>query len=444
MATAQFAKISGPGDASIYNCYNSHLEYTSMSNSYIQNATGTRKYSTVTESHSLYVTHYTNTTVPTKTRCDQWPRVFGPTVTPVTLTFTDSHPITKKEIYPGPAPTCKVADPECNAAYSAYDTATYSYLSSTFYKFFAEGKVGLPPNMYFGTLTPPCAAGGRIYTCPTATVNASCTLNAAHATVFYWPAPTPAKLECRTPADPKATTTEEEPEEPTILYEKFQAADQPKIAVYGNATVTSPAALVILRSVSAHAASKDTRQNAYSNWQPCGNHIDATLTIPAASLSTMRNYWTVSYQNEQYTQYGSSKVPYSLAVADFIPGHVSYDAYAAVKNCNPSSTGGCPKTILDDYTPTLSLPREATAVGVSSEFAVCAPKLVGNAVYIPITAATITMPANTKYGMTVTTGPKETLIEPAVVAKYMQAEVVDAEAMAAETMAAEITPAPEA
>jgi hypothetical protein len=410
-----------------------------MSNSYIQNATGTRKYSTITESHSVYVTYYTNTTVPTKTLCDQWPRILGPTVTPVTLTFTDNHPITKKEVYPGPAPTCKIADPECNAAYSAYDTATYSYLSSTFYKFFAEGKVGLPPNMYFGTLTPPCAAGGRINTCPTATANSSCTLNAAQATVFYWPAPTPASVECRSPVDPKATTTEEELEEPTIFYDRSQVVDTPRTAIYGNATVTSPAALVVLRSVSAHAASKETKPNMRSNWQPCGNHIDATLTVPATALSTMRNSWTISYQNEQYTQWGSSKIPHSLAVADFISGHVPYSAYAAIKNCNPSSTGGCPKTIQDDYTPTLSLPREATAVGVNSEFAVCAPSLVGNAVYIPITGERIAVPAGTKYGMTVSTGPKETLIEPAVVAKYMQAEVVDAE-----TMAAEITPAPEA
>lgn len=397
-----------------------------MSNSYIQNATGTRKYSTITESHSLYVTYYTNTTVPTKTRCDQWPRVLGPTVTPVTLTFTDSHAITKKEIYPGPAPTCKIADPECNVAYSAYDTATYSYLSSTFYKFFAEGKVGLPPNMYFGTLAPPCAAGGRIYTCPTATANASCTLNAAQATVFYWPAPTPASLDCRAPEDPKATTTEEETEEPTIYYQRSQIFDTPKTAIYGTATVTSPSALVVLRSISANAATKETKQNAYSNWQPCGNHLDATLAVPASALSTMRNSWTISYQNDQFTQYGSKKVPHSLAVADFLPGQVSYEAYAAAKNCNPSSTRGCPKTILDDYTPTLSLPSQATAVGVNSEFAVCVPSLVQNAVYIAITAATVTMPANTKYGMTVSTGPKETIIEPAVVAKYMSAEVTPA------------------
>jgi hypothetical protein len=426
MATAQFSKISGSGDASIYNCYNSHLGYTSISNSYITNATGIRKYSTIIESHSLLVTHYTNTTVPTKTLCDQWPRVLGPTVTPVTLTFTDSHPITKKEVYPGPAPTCKIADPECNVAYSAYDTATYSYLSSTFYKFFAEGKVGLPPNMYFGTLTPPCAAGGRIASCPTATANSSCTLNAAQATVFYWPASTPASLDCRT-VDAKATTTEEESEEPTIFSDRLQAIDTPRTAIYGNTTITSPAALVILRSMSAQAASKATKPNQFSNWQPCGNHIDATLTVPPSALSTMRNSWTISYQNEQYTQWGSSKTPHSLAVADLLPGHVSYDAYAAIKNCNPSSTAGCPKTISDDYTPTLSLPSEATAVGINSEFAICKPSLVQNAVYIPITAATITMPPVTKYGMTVTTGPKETLIEAAVVGRFMQAEVVDGE-----------------
>lgn len=412
-----------------------------MSNSYIQNATGTRSYATIIESHSVYVTYYTNTTVPTKTLCDQWPRILGPTVTPVTLTFTDSHPMTKKEIYPGPAPTCKIADQECNAAYSAYDTATYSYLSSTFYKFFAEGKVGLPPNMYFGTLTPPCAAGGRIYTCPTATTNSSCTLNAAQATVFYWPTATQASLECRS-VDPKATATptEEEPEEPTIFFGRSQVTDTPKVATYGNVTITSPAALVILKSISAHAASKETRNNAYVNWQPCGNHIDATLTVPATALSTMRNSWTISYQNEQFTQWGSLKTAHSLAVADLNPGQVPYSAYAAIKNCNPSATpNGCPSTIRDDYTPTLSLPSEATAVGVSSEFANCKPSLVQNAVFIPITGEKITLPAVTKYGMTVTTGPKETIVEAAVVVRYMRPEVVEGE-----DLVPEITSAPEA
>jgi hypothetical protein len=409
-----------------------------MSISYIQNATGKVIHSTSTIPSSTMTTTYTNSSIKTSTFCDGWPRVLGQTETPVTLTFPDAsvckflyeiptrrlnilnltclQMITSKEVFPGPKPTCTIANTQCNFAWSAYDSSTFSYLSSAYFSFFVSKKTGLPPNIYFGTLAPPCAS---VSSCPTPTSTISCSLEAEQATVFYWPASTTGPS-CGKETAIKLT--------PTL-------AGKPNTAVFHNVTVTSPSALVVLRSLAAAVTTIDTKksseelQRGYTVppiYTRCGLEIDATFAVRTESLSSLRNSYSPTIIQGAYTQYTTSKIPYPFDFADLSPENVPYEAYAAAKGCNRQTRSDphCPKTILDDYLPSFALPKEAAGAGAGNDFAGCsAGGLIEHAVYIPITASTVEVPSTTHYGAMVTVGPRFSSLQPAALVRIMTAEV---------------------
>jgi hypothetical protein len=390
-----------------------------MSHSYIHNATGKVMYSTATIPSSTMRTNYFNSSIKTTTLCDGWPRVLGQTVTPVTLTFTDASMITSKEVFPGPKPTCTIPGTQCNLAYSAYDSSTFAYLSSAYFNFFVNKKTGLPPNIYFGSLQPPCAS---ISSCPTPTPTVSCTLEAEAATVFYWPTSTTGPS-CGKGTELKPTPT---------------SAGKPNTAVFHNVTITSPSALVILRSLVAAVTTIDTSKtlDEYARmytphpvYTRCGNEVDATLAILPSALSSLRNSYSPTLQQGAYTQYATSKIPYLFDFADLSPGNVPYEAYAAAKGCNrlTRSDQNCPKTVLDDYAPAFALPKDAVSAGLGNDFAGCsAGGLVERAVYVPITASMVGVPSTTHYGAMVTVGPRFTSLQPAALVRIMTAEITAA------------------
>jgi hypothetical protein len=327
--------------------------------------------------------------------------------------------ITSKEVFPGPKPTCTIANTQCNLAWSAFDSSTFSYLSSAYFSFFVSKKTGLPPNIYFGTLAPPCAS---VSSCPTPTPTISCSLEAAHATVFYWPTSKTG------PSCGKETNTKPTP---TI-------AGKANTAVFHNVTVTSPSALVVLRSLAAAVTTIDTKKTVDEQrpvytppplYTRCGHEIDATLAVHAESLSSLRNTYSPTLIQGPYTQYTTSKIPYSFDFADLNLGNVPYEAYAAAKGCNRQTRDDvhCPKTILDDYLPSLAIPKEAVDAGLGSDFAGCsAGGLVERAVYVAITASTVEVPSTTKYGAMVTVGPRFSTLQPAALVRIMTAEVTAA------------------
>jgi hypothetical protein len=160
---------------------------------------------------------------------------------------------------------------------------------------------------------------------------------------------------------------------------------------------------------------------------PCGHHVDATLAVAPESLSSLRPSFSPTYIDHSYTRWTTTQLPYSLDLADLNPGAVPWDAYAARMGCNPQAKEDhqCPKTILPDYAPSLVLPKEATALGVNDEFASCAPGVVDEAVYIPITATTVEVPSTTHYGAKVSVGPRFSQVEPAALRRIIQAEATD-------------------
>jgi hypothetical protein len=143
----------------------------------------------------------------------------------------------------------------------------------------------------------------------------------------------------------------------------------------------------------------------------------------------MRNHYSVTYINRQFTQWATSKVPYSFDFKDLNPGAVPWDAYADVKGCNTEQKdrrAGCPKTILDDYKPVLALPKEAVGAGIAVDFVGCEPGYVNDAVYVPITASRVEMPSTTRFGVIVTVGPRQSTIEPGALARIVLAQVTAA------------------
>jgi hypothetical protein len=327
--------------------------------------------------------------------------------------------VTSKEVFPGPRPTCTIADKHCNLAWSAYDTSTFAILSSALFNFFVSKKTGLPPNIYFGTLAPPCAS---VSSCPTPTATISCSLEAEQATVFYWPT-SAISAYCGRATNVKPT--------PTLV-------GKPNTAVFHNMTVTSPSALVVLRSLNAAVSTIDTKktveegQRYYtppSVYTRCGHEIDATLAIAQEGLSSLRNSYSPTLIQGAYTQYTASKIPFPFDFADLNPGNVPYEAYAAAKGCNRQTRNdqNCPKTILDDYVPWFGVPKEAVSAGLGSDFAGCsAGGFVGHAVYVPITASTLDVPSKTHYGAMVTVGPKFSSLQPAALVRLMTPQMTAA------------------
>ncbi|KAF2402035.1 hypothetical protein EJ06DRAFT_372252 [Trichodelitschia bisporula] len=373
-----------------------------MSRSYITNASGTPVIATRTQYTSTLFTMYTNTSIPTLRLCDGIPRVLAPTETPVTLTFPSATALSVEEIFPGPRPTCTLEDANCPAAYAAYDSSTFSYLSSTLFAFFASKKSGTLPNFAFQTLAPPCT---RIRSCPTPAPTATCRLTAQRGTLFYWPAPS-SNL-CGAPAAPSTHH------------------GRPNHAVYSGTTLTSPSALLILRSLGAESATVLPPRPTPANngmyrpydpyFAPCGRRVNATMVLAPSALSSLRPTFFPTYMDHAYTRYGSSRAPHSFNIGDLPPGSVGWEAYAAAKGCNTllSDDVACPKTIEAGYRPLLAVPGAAAGAGIGGDFGGCAVEGVGEVMYVPITGGKVEGPSTTRYEATVTVGPTVSAVLPA-------------------------------
>ncbi|KAF1811685.1 hypothetical protein P152DRAFT_482718 [Eremomyces bilateralis CBS 781.70] len=403
---ANISTITGQGNPSIYVCYNSHLAYTSSRQSYISNKIPL-KYNTTTIPYSTWVTAFQNTSVIPTTLCDGYPRFLDETVTPVTLTFSDNvmREITQTE--PGPLPTCTIEETSCTWAIAAYATATYSYLSSVYSTHFAQTATGLPKQIAFNYVRPPCYTDPS---CPAPSAKAHCSADSEEGTVLYWPVTTGGNF-CNGSSIVPGT--------PTV-------AGAPNTAVFRGATVTSPTALVILRKATLSAASTTTRPNQGLNWQPCGHPADVTLSLAPEELSTFRTEYSVSFTDEDYTYWETSTVLAPLQFQDLNRGAVPYNEYANVRGCNINETRSdyrrCPSSILPDYTPSLVYPKQAIAQVTDASFAnfSCSTgKVRKKPTFVPITAAAMEMPSATHYGAEVSVGPRTSTLKQEEVEEVM-------------------------
>jgi hypothetical protein len=345
------AKPSGPGPASAYKCWNQHINWQNSSISF-QKTNGVPKSTTWTATTSLMETVFHNSSAESSTKlCDGLHRVVGKDAdTVVTLTFEETV-VQSSQVYPQVTPpACSIRDPVCQELYSVFDKSTFSFLSRTLFKFFTEASGGEMPNLEFNHMAPPCARADK---CLPQSEIQHCRLKAEHATVFYWPQPTPP------PGYPARDICARNPL--TLAVPEPDLFDIPATATFKSLTVTSPTPLVILRNIHAEIlptevftsiwpqyagvrgvpASLEALINGNYYYQQCGPVLDATMAVPPEDMSSYRSSFAPSavYPGRgtsvlPVTLYSTTSTQYPLDFADLYPVEsVPWDAIAGSVGC---------------------------------------------------------------------------------------------------------------
>ena len=441
LVTTKIATVTGPGNPQIYECWNKVMRWANATSS-MRESYGKGIYVTQIVPTQTQVHWFTNTSVPTITRCDGWPRVLGPASTPVTLTYNEPVIKTKGVDYEEP-PKCSYKDDDCKTAYSVFSGVTTSMLSSIYSTHFAQSKTGLPGQYYFD-FRPPCNELQTKTACAEGPEIKSCRLAVHGATVMYWPTHSAGNF-CGRKTKVEATAT---------------VAGKPNTAVFKGATVTSPSALVIIPQA--------TRELMLSTWaaeewekdmfRQCGTpQTKITLAVDPEEISTFRRSYvpTASYRSVEthngqrttkpYTRYSTLFVASRFDFADLNEASVPYDAYVGANGmCGPEYPQNCPKTISWVYKPIFSVPQQVKTA--YPELADCEPSSVDpyQMTYLPITAATLTVPGTTHNGAVLTLGPQVTKVEPAALQRIILAEATPTPEAAEPVDAVEAPPEPAA
>jgi len=421
--TANIKSITGAGDASIYNCYNSFLLYSTASSEWssaIHNPSIKHVYPTKIYPSKVIITTYTDTTATTSTRCDNV--LFPPTntATPIHLTFQEPW-VSTNMANPTPPPKCTIPENKCGAAWDAFSTASYNYLSSVYSSHFAARKTDAPGFVNFNSHRPPCVKPAA--PCPPKENIDKCSMTAAAISVFYWP------VSVSDFCGEKVTVTPS----PTI-------EDTPNTAMYRGTTITSPSVLVVVQTVYKYAQPHASLVENESDlrYKVCGYHYDPRMIVDPTDLTSFYKSTipTGSYRQSSTwaTRYSSSYIPASFDLADLQRNQVPADKHI-FKNCpipglqptmapqvdsvNNSSapTAQCIKIYLDyeSYKPYFSLPSEISSV-YDGMYAGCSHLPIDpfRMKYYPIITNTIKFEDTTRWGAQVTPGPRTSRIVPAV------------------------------
>lgn len=352
------------------------------------------------------VTQYTNSSVPTITRCDGV--VVTPSVsqTPVSLTFSEPW-VSTIRTFQTPTPTCSFKDLQCDQAWSAYKTATYSYISSIYSEHFAEKKTGLPGRINFYRQEPPCPT--PFETCPPKSEVDSCSLRGQRPTVFYWPTQVAGDF-CGDKVTAEAT--------PTVQ-------GQPNTAVFESVTFTSPSPLFIIPSVTRSVMPPESLVDNYWEVQytPCGYVKNLKFQVNPQNISSLRTIMVESTTRRVSatwsTYYSASMSAYPFDFADLNEGSVPWDAFAGVAFCSAREPGVCKRSSTigpSEYHPQLTIGEEIQTA--DPDYAGCSmPDVNGQVVYYPVTAAQMDLPSVTRWGAEVTVSPMTSSLEPAGTAR---------------------------
>jgi hypothetical protein len=403
---ANISSITGAGHYTIYQCYNSVLAWRTASAQWrTSSAQGKIPPATTVIPSKVVVTVLLNTKVPTISRCDKVVIIPSDSATPISLTFNDSWTKTSNE-FPTPVPNCTIKEHQCDQAYTAYSTKTYSFISSVYSTHFASRKSGLPGSINFQNLNPPCEA--PLPTCPPTEEVANCKLEARRgATVYYWPTSVSGDF-CGAKVTEVPTPT---------------AQGRPNIAVYDSITITSPSPLVVVpgvtRSVLPPASMVAEESDIY--YRPCGYAKDVKFPVDPSFVSSIRTVMvptkTVRHNYTFSTQYSSTTKPFSFNFVDMNEGAVPWEAFLGSSDCRLREHDMCNnlenKTITPrQYRPELSL-TNITANSAEAGWTGCTiPNMRDNVKFVPITAPLLAAPSVTHYGATVSVGPITPNLEP--------------------------------
>jgi len=348
----------------------------------------------VTYTYSTSVTRWTNTDAPRTTNaCDAIPRVSGQPAT--TITVTQYGKTMEKYLYTtSPAPTCTIANQaQCSIAYADFSSLSSSFLASVT-SAARRRNTTAGSYWYFSRLKPPCTRDSDNSACPTTVAEDASTVN-CHVqgntpTVLYWPT-TSVNLCDPDYVDPAPTATDV----------------ATKTAVFRGVTITSPTALVIVKSMALRSWSYS---GIYTYSYNCGPSSigPATFLVPPKDLSTVSWKPTYSYRTNSvaYTTITPSPVAMNLAHLESPPWSNYINNKRSCYLSYPRSLKDevCDRTIYGDYSPTMMLPSQFTAVrGVPSGCRADAT-MYEAPTYVPITTDKVEMPATTNWGVTVSFG----------------------------------------
>jgi hypothetical protein len=125
---------------------------------------------------------------------------------------------------------------------------------------------------------------------------------------------------------------------------------------------------------------------------------------------TVRHNYTFS------TQYASTTKGFLFNFADMNEAQVPWDAFIGGPNCELREQNLCngkeKKIMPDQYHPELSLNKAAVKTADPAWSGCEIPHLSTNVQYVPITATVVTAPSQTRWGATVSVGPKTLRLEP--------------------------------
>ncbi|KAH7130652.1 hypothetical protein B0J11DRAFT_258262 [Dendryphion nanum] len=320
-----------------------------------------------TTSISTYISW--DQSAPFTTLCDKIPRALNPPVKTKTLytTITDFKASeTRYEMPPRSHPDvdCGFCDrcADCNSLsqFIAYSKSLWSQ----------QPEPRTPATL---SLLLPCVAGTPTpfgpttpLTFPTALHSPSCLIippSEPDATLFFWPVTTTSGDFCLQNGKTIAPT-------PTI-------PGQANTAVYNNLTLTSPTAVLIIPTLTAHLQYTSNRRSTY--WTSFGAaHTSASFSLHPSAISSVDH-------GGNRLRVGSPLTSYSFNFADL--NTVPYEKYSSVI-CGHSEYGNCER-IWQAYRPKIGLDREGMG-RLRKEWEFCEGWGSVRPVTVPVTAGVTT------------------------------------------------------
>jgi hypothetical protein len=354
--------------------------------------------------------------VSTTTRCDKVVIVPRAGVTPISLTFNDPW-TSLVTTFPTSVPGCTFKDRQCEQAFEAYRTKTYSVISSVYAAHFARTSTRLPGLIKFDDIQPPCRQ--PLATCPPSEEVAHCKVEARGATVYYWPSTVSGDF-CSNGVTNGAKPT---------------ALNMSNIAVFEDVTLTSPSPLLVIAEATRNVIPPATMVAEESDifYRACGYSKELRFPMNPKNVSSVRIVLTPTRtvrRNYTFsTEYGSTTKPFQFNFAHLDEVNLPWEAFVAVGDCPFRQEGLCNnqnKSItIGKYRAHLTL-GNASVPSLESAMAGCdIPNFGTNVKFVPITAATVTAPSVTHWGATVSVGPTTQWLEPSPVLRPNDVQQTD-------------------
>ena len=280
-----------------------------------------------------------------------------------------------------PTPTCTVNNQaDCSNVHSVFSSLTSSYIASV-------SPTMTHPEITFAPLIPPCTPDAQVLSCPTAIATGQTTVNCYAfgygASLLYWPE----KADPCTANNDTATST-------------VDPSPTPSTAVFKGITLTSPTALMILRTVEFATRTVDSR--GFTLYASCGRSIRGSITVKVPDWALSTAYWKVTTTSGAGTTTTASGSRFNPAHMESPPWDNYYNAARCVTaKCDEGHSTKCASTIRPGYAPSLMVPRQITEVEGVPAGCSLGRQVYYAPTYIPITSDNMEPARETRWHSTV-------------------------------------------